>query len=562
MSAPNTLADVLAAIKSDTELSQREQQDMAWAIRHVGRTLGVALSDISASPPVLTNRLKAVEPAAAGVSGRTWSNVRSQLRKALRHTGAFIEPGRHKGQLTSDWQQLLDAIDVPWLRYGLSRFAHFASDNGWAPGEIGDAHFAVFRDALENHSICRTPERAAHRAMINWNKAAREVPGWPPTEITIRTRDPGYTFDWDAFPPQLLSEVDDYFRERSGSDPFGTTGLKPLAEVSAQTQKFQLRQLASAMVHREAATCDELVSLAALVEPDRYKAGLRFFYERQCQQRSTQLTQIANAGLGAARYLVQRGAIDQSEFDAVHHAYKRVEYRGSGMSERNRERLRPFADPDNVAALITLPDRLAKRCGSTATVRDAYRMRTALAIELLLIFPMRVRNLATLNLDQHVTRTQANGKGRTFLHLPGMEVKNRETLQVELPSRTAKLLDSYVHSYRPLLVRDNGAWLFPGREGSHQHIAAFGTYLKTAIKRETGLTVHPHLFRHLAAKLYLDANPGQFEVVRQVLGHRSLKTTVETYAEFDSQQAVEMYDQHILALQTKLVGSVEDTDHG
>jgi hypothetical protein len=33
----------------------------------------------------------------------------------------------------------------------------------------------------------------------------------------------------------------------------------------------------------------------------------------------------------------------------------------------------------------------------------------------------------------------------------------------------------------------------------------------------------PHQFRHLAAKIVLHANPGAYELVRQMLGHKNMK---------------------------------------
>jgi acid phosphatase family membrane protein YuiD len=41
----------------------------------------------------------------------------------------------------------------------------------------------------------------------------------------------------------------------------------------------------------------------------------------------------------------------------------------------------------------------------------------------------------------------------------------------------------------------------------------------------------------LSAKVLLDAEPGSFETVRQLLGHKSLKTTVGAYAGIDSRRA-------------------------
>ena len=47
----------------------------------------------------------------------------------------------------------------------------------------------------------------------------------------------------------------------------------------------------------------------------------------------------------------------------------------------------------------------------------------------------------------------------------------------------------------------------------------------------------PTKFRHLSAKVMLDAQPGNFETVRQLLGHKSLRTTVGAYAGIDSRRA-------------------------
>ena len=49
-------------------------------------------------------------------------------------------------------------------------------------------------------------------------------------------------------------------------------------------------------------------------------------------------------------------------------------------------------------------------------------------------------------------------------------------------------------------------------------------------KRRAGIVVSPHQFRHLSAKVVLDAQPGAFETVRQLLGHKNDQTTVNAYA--------------------------------
>jgi integrase len=64
-------------------------------------------------------------------------------------------------------------------------------------------------------------------------------------------------------------------------------------------------------------------------------------------------------------------------------------------------------------------------------------------------------------------------------------------------------------------------------------------------KRRAGITLTSHQFRHLSARVLLDAAPGSFETVKQVLGHKNLKTTVGAYAGVDSRRAAR-HHQHLI----------------
>jgi hypothetical protein len=52
--------------------------------------------------------------------------------------------------------------------------------------------------------------------------------------------------------------------------------------------------------------------------------------------------------------------------------------------------------------------------------------------------------------------------------------------------------------------------------------------------------------RHFAATLYLQHNPGQFEQVRRVLGHRSLQTTVNSYMPVETDAAARRFDDVVM----------------
>ena len=60
--------------------------------------------------------------------------------------------------------------------------------------------------------------------------------------------------------------------------------------------------------------------------------------------------------------------------------------------------------------------------------------------------------------------------------------------------------------------------------------------------------MNPHLFRHAVAKIYLDAQPGNYGVVQRTLGHLSMNTTKIYYSGCETAAAVRHFDHTILKL--------------
>ena len=172
----------------------------------------------------------------------------------------------------------------------------------------------------------------------------------------------------------------------------------------------------------------------------------------------------------------------------------------------------------------------------------------AFAVTLLLTAPMRIKNLAGLDLDQHFVRSAPN---TSTMHLVIRDTETKNSLPYELKVRpaTAALLAIYCEKYRPLLPDAENRWLFPNPEGKRRSEVAFATAIKAFIKRETGLVVNVHLFRHIAAKFYLEENPADIETVRRVLGHSSTATTLRAYADVQTASAFRRYDDVIASLQ-------------
>lgn len=209
-----------------------------------------------------------------------------------------------------------------------------------------------------------------------------------------------------------------------------------------------------------------------------------------------------------------------------------------GLTEKNKRCLRQFANPRKLAALLNLPRQLladADRIGGDRR-GGAVRVMLALAIGIELVIPLRMRNVSGLRLDRHIHRSGE----RVFLSIAADETKNGNPINAEFPPWLIRLLDRYLEHYRCRLLTVPSPWLFPGEDGEERS-SGFGVQIGDLIAREIGVTMTPHQFRHLAAKLYLDRRPGDYETVRELLGHKDIATTMRFYRELDTVLAVQRY---------------------
>ena len=170
----------------------------------------------------------------------------------------------------------------------------------------------------------------------------------------------------------------------------------------------------------------------------------------------------------------------------------------------------------------------------------------AAAIAILQVAPLRIGNLAKIDMRKNLI---ARGK-RVYLVVPEGDTKNGEPIDFELPAEVVEIVGWYVREYRPHLLRAPTDALFPGEASGPKSAQGLGAQIKAASFRFTGLTVNPHLFRHAGAKIFLDQRPGQYEVVRQVLRHRSIETTTSFYAGAETRSAGQHYAAVIDRLRT------------
>jgi integrase len=229
------------------------------------------------------------------------------------------------------------------------------------------------------------------------------------------------------------------------------------------------------------------------------------------------------------------------------HRKKLTPQKKPGMTEKNQRTLRFFKDPARIERLLLQGEEaLAAFLRITRPgAREALVLQLALAIAILIAAPVRSQNLASIDLDRHLVWDRNGAHETCHLVFPASEVKNDIDLEFKLPPWVIDILKFYLTKARPLLAKEGNAYLFPGHSASHKGPGLLSKQIKQTAEHVMGVPVTAHQFRHLVGLLYLLENPGGHEVVRRLLGHKRIETTISFYAGMEQAAAIALWDRHL-----------------
>ena len=150
-----TLADVVTALQADLSLAPTRRRDLCSAVRRVAGMLARDPARLPASLPEIRRALAGVTPAQAGISTKTFQNIRSDLLAALRHVGANRHPGTTRPPFSPPWRALYGRLPEQRLQNGLSRFFRFCAAMGIEPEQVDDGVMDQFMSFVREHTLAR-----------------------------------------------------------------------------------------------------------------------------------------------------------------------------------------------------------------------------------------------------------------------------------------------------------------------------------------------------------------------------------------------------------------------
>jgi len=312
-----------------------------------------------------------------------------------------------------------------------------------------------------------------------------------------------------------------------------------------RTRQAELRAIAR-MAVKVGVPIKKLNSLAALLAPDVAGKVLDAYWKKNGENPKLFTIELAARFLGIAKETQCLCETDCERLDEIRHSFEH--FRKEGLTDKNIAFLRHVLTPGVWGTVVKLPFALMAdaRRQKHAPVRAAVTAQMAVAIAILSVAPVRLANLTAIRLGTNLIKPGGPEKNY-WLAFPDYDVKNRVRLEYPLEEYLTQLINEYVHAFRPSLLRgSNEDWLFPGQRRGAKGKISFSGQIAERIYEATGLRMTVHQFRHAAGALILKKRPGEYELVRQLLGHKNVQTTINAYIGLDTIHASEIYNKIIL----------------
>jgi integrase len=337
------------------------------------------------------------------------------------------------------------------------------------------------------------------------------------------------------------------------------------SERTLATRRGYVISLAKAL----SASCDIILnSIDELTDPEYLEAAAEALAEANKSSESGYVASVLKSVKKIAVGFVARNSEDIERIKVLirHHATKK-----RGIAASNKNKLHKFT-ADRIQNTIDLSGIVMKGINAeVARRRTEYRkvhgvlpqpidvidvemardIAAMVAHDILIKRAPRSANVIGMKLDWIAFQD-----GRARITIPAIEVKMRgkddADYVVPLGEKQSQLLRQYIDRVRPKLLLSGDAanpYLFPrqGLKSFKPNLPYSGLLLRVTQRLFdiVGVEIHPHLYRHLIGWIWLKESMENLTKVQKLLGHKSLRTTLEYYAELDESLVFDEWQQFL-----------------
>ena len=539
-----SFADAIAIIAAASELPEQTRKHWPSSMRQIAKALDKPMEVIPARYSAVRADLLGLHHVPAGLTAKTMQNHKSNTKSALLWLAREKAVPEHGAPLTVEWEARRVAAKDGVARSRLSSFMRYCSANDISPAEVDDVAVDRF---VGYRARCGKPADDAFRRLLAraWNANIAIIPGWPTQRLVEPLVKAAVEIEWEAFPEGLRRDVDRYLqgltrirKSRTGQR------IRPLKESTIRTRRAELQAVAR-MAVKTGVPIAKLDSLSALLAPDVAEKVLDAYWQKNGENPKLFTIDLACRFPAIAK---ETKCLNDEECERLDEIRRGLEdHRQEGLTDKNIAFLRQVLTPGVWERVLKLPFTMmaeARRQQAHGSVSTA---QLAVAIAVLSVAPIRLQNLTAIRLGTNLIKPDGPNSNY-WLNFPDYDVKNRVRLDFPLEQYLTRLIDEYVRDFRPTLLRGrNEDYLFPGQREGAKGKTSFSGQIVGRIYKATGLKMTVHQFRHAAGAIILKQRPGEYELVRRLLGHRSVQTTISSYIGLNGIQASEIFTNIVMA---------------
>jgi len=224
--------------------------------------------------------------------------------------------------------------------------------------------------------------------------------------------------------------------------------------------------------------------------------------------------------------------------------------RAGRRSSDKRPRLRPASELYQLGL-----DLMHSAENQRSSLQAAAMFGDGLMIALLAARPVRLSNLASIDIDKHLSRHGDD----YWLTFPACETKTGRHLEFPLPAELSTAMEQYLAQHRPVLAAKSGFWkrgehngLWVSRHGGKLPDDGIYRHISDRTRKHFGQSINPHLFRDCAATSVAIEDPDHVGIVAAILGHSTMRTAETYYNQATSLQAARNHQDVIQSLRKEI----------
>ena len=556
-----TAAQLITLVLTWTDLPDARRRALVSVLTRAAKIMGLPPDALRLTPDTVRRGLPSGSAMVFGLKASSYRTVLSGVRFAMRRAGIIDYTDT---PLSPAWLALLNLLP-PEKRPALIAFARRCSAIGVDPLNVDEAVFRGFHEWLAERTLTTRPTKLAGATRSAWNRAAKAIADWPGQKLAVLRLANSYILPLGDFTADFQASLEAYGRRLAGADfderfedmnaaeLEGDGALpieKPCRPSTIESKLGHCRWAASALVATGTVAISDIRSLRDLVTPvDRARATLSFLYQLADKKPTPGAGHVAQVLRAIAKFDAR---LSDDDVQSIRRWGKRVQLTYTCMTKKNASTMRQMQQPDAEARFLALPSAymaLARAMRESDPADAARKAMRAAVICLLTSAPLRLKNLTGLRLDEHLQRDNPPKSAISRISIAVAETKNSRVISLPISPRVAAVLQEWIDDFRPLVAQPGSTFLFPGyakasRPISHQSMR---DAVKLTLTREVGVVMTPQQFRHFAALTFLSEHPGHYAEVQQLLGHKTLQTTIKSYCGLESETSVVRFDAIIAA---------------